>query len=289
MSTTPTRPEMPQAETPTPSFGTPRWIPILFVVLFLLGGYLVYAGIHARHGLTTQLSQSNSRITNLSASLGKSNSQIDDLKAELDLTSQKLGLTQEQLAQARKTASVLRREQVQASQKLQQQIGQVQQQTQASMTQISSDLGGTKTDLAATKAALNETNSRLESTVGDMGVMSGKVAHNQSQLDQLIRLGERNYYKFDLRRAKFPTRIGPVMVQLTHVDTKHWRYNMYVTVDDKRIEKKDKTLYEPIQFYTNQAMAPMEIVVFQMNKNEAIGYLSSPKQTNEASTAPAAN
>ncbi|HVB99474.1 MAG TPA: hypothetical protein VNJ12_09130, partial [Candidatus Dormibacteraeota bacterium] len=92
-----------------------------------------------------------------------------------------------------------------------------------------------------------------------------------------------------LHKAKFPTRIGPVMVQLTHVDTKHWRYNMYVTVDDKRIEKKDKTLYEPVQFYTSQAMAPLEIVVFQMSKNEAVGYLSAPKQPSEASASPAAN
>ncbi|HVB35055.1 MAG TPA: hypothetical protein VNJ52_11880 [Patescibacteria group bacterium] len=286
MSTTPTRPEMPQAEAPAPSYGTPRWIPILFVILFLLGGYLIYAGIHSRHGLQAQLSQSNSRISQLGSSLDKSNSQIDDLKAELDLTSQKLGLTQQQLSQARRTAAVLRREQIQASNKLQQQIGQVQQQTQASVSQLSSDLGGTKTDLAATKQALTNTNKELEGSIGDMGVMSGKVAHNETQLQQLIRLGQRNYYKFDLHKAKFPTRIGPVMVQLTHVDTKHWRYNMYVTVEDKRIEKKDKTLYEPVQFYTSTAMAPLEIVVFQMSKNQAIGYLSSPKQSSEASASP---
>lgn len=283
MSTTPTRPEVPQAE--TPSYGTPRWIPILFVVLFLLGGYLVYAGIHSRRGLETQLSQSNSHIAALGTALNQSNSQIDDLKAELDLTTQKLGLTQQQLARARRTATVLRREQIQSSRKLQAQIGQVQQQTQAGMSQLSTDLGGTKTDLAATKQALNKTRNQLESTVGDMGVMSGKVAHNETQLEQLIRLGQRNYYKFDLRRARYPTRIGPVMVQLTHVDTRHWRYNMYVTVNDKRIEKKDKTLYEPVQFYTSTSMAPLEIVVFQMRKNEAIGYLSSPKQSSQASAA----
>jgi hypothetical protein len=285
MGTTPTRPEMPHAETPAPSYGTPRWIPILFVVLFLLGGYLAYAGIHSNQVLEAQLAQSNSRIVNLGSSLEKSNSQIDDLKAELDLTTQKLGLTQSQLAQARRTAAVLRREQIQASNKLQQQIGQVQQQTQASMNQLSTDLGGTKTDLAATKEALNSTTARLESTVGDMGVMSGKVAHNEQQLQQLIRLGERNYYKFDLHRAKYPTRVGPIMLQLTHADPKHWRYNMFVTVNDRRIQKKDKTLYEPVQFYTSTAEAPLEIVVFQIKKNEAIGYLSSPKQSGEASSA----
>jgi uncharacterized protein (DUF3084 family) len=180
-------------------------------------------------------------------------------------------------------------EQLQASRKLQQQIGQVQQQTQASVSQLSNDLGGTKTDLAATKQALNDTATKLDSTIGDMGVMSGKVAHNDQQLQELIRLGQRNYYKFDLRKAKYPTRIGPVMVQLTKVDTKHWRYNMYVTVEDKRIEKSGKTLYEPVQFYTSNAMAPLELVVFQMKKNEAIGYLSSPKEQSEDSSATSSN
>jgi multidrug efflux pump subunit AcrA (membrane-fusion protein) len=290
MSTTPTRPEMPQAEPPVPSYGTPRWIPILFVILFLFSGYLVYAGIHSRQGLQTQLSQSNSQISQLNTNLDKANSQLDDLKAELDLTTQKLGLTQAQLTQARRTASALRREQLNSSKKLQAQIGQVQQETQASVGQLSTELGGTKTDLAATKQSLSDTQTKLEGAVGDMGVMSGLVAHNKDQLAQLIRMGQRNYYKFDLRKSKYPIRIGPVMVQLRKVDTKHWRYNMYVTVEDKRIEKKDKTLYEPVQFYTSDSVAPMELIVFQMKKNEAIGYLSTPKeQSKQAAAAPSTN
>jgi multidrug efflux pump subunit AcrA (membrane-fusion protein) len=269
---------MPQAEPPVPSYGTPRWIPILFVVLFLVSGYLVYAGIHSRQGLEMQLAQSNSQISRQGAALDKANSQIDDLKAELDLTSQKLGLTQNQLEQARKTAAVLRREQVQSSKQLQAQIGQVQQQSQAGMGQLSNELGGTKSDLANTKKDLAATQSKLEGTVGDMGVMSGLVAHNQKQLEELVRMGQRDYFKFDLFKSKHPYRVGPVVVQVSHVDEKHWRYNMYVTVSDKRIEKKNKTLYEPVQFYTPEAMAPLEIVVYQIKKNEILGYLSAPKE-----------
>jgi uncharacterized protein (DUF3084 family) len=280
---------MPQQEE-APSFGTPRWIPILFVVLFLLGGYLVYSGMRSQQGLQSlqsQLGQSNQQIGQLSGTLEKSNTEIDDLKAELNLTSQKLGLTQTQLAEARKTAATLRQEQLAASQQLQAQIGQVQKQTATSMGQLSTELGGAKNDIASTQQGLQETRSKLESTVGDMGVMSGLVARNKDQLEDLIRLGQRNYYEFDLHRAKVPSRVGPIMLQLTKVDDKHWRYTMNVTVEDKRIEKKDKTLYEPVQFYTTKAPAPLEIVVYQMNKNEAVGYLSTPKeQPKQASAAP---
>lgn len=283
MSTTPTRPETTEAQPPAPSLGTARWIPILFVILFLFGGYLVYANYHSQQVFHQQLTQTNSQLAKLDSSL---QAQTDDLKAELDLTSQKLGITQAQLEEARRTSAVLRREQAMSSKKLQEQIGQVQQQTQASMGQLSTELGGTQSDLASTKASLNDTRSKLESTVGDMGVMSGLVAHNQQQLNQLIRLGQRNYYKFDLTKAKHPERVGPVMIQVSHVDVKHWRYNMYVTVEDKRIEKKDKTLYEPVQFYTDQAPAPLEIVVFHIRKNEVVGYLSTPKeQSSQQATA----
>ncbi|HEV2388600.1 MAG TPA: hypothetical protein VGS20_15245 [Candidatus Acidoferrales bacterium] len=281
MSTTPTRPEMPQAEQQAPAYGTPRWIPILFVILFLLGGYLIFAGVHAGQGiqsLQSQMSQSNQQVGQLGTTLQKTGNQLDDLKAELDLTSQKLGLTQAQLEQAKRNAVALRREQVAASTKLQDQIGQVQQQTQAGMGQLSTELGGAKNDIATTKSSLDETRAKLDTTVGDMGVMSGLVAHNKAQVEQLIRLGQRNYYEFDLHRAKFPSRVGPIMIQLSKADAKHWRYTMNVTVEDKRIEKKDKTLFEPVQFYTSKAPAPLEIVVYQINKNEAVGYLSTPKE-----------
>ncbi len=282
MSTTPTRPETTEAQPPAPSLGTPRWIPILFVILFLFGGYMVYANYHSGQVFNKQVAQTNSRIAQLDSSL---QAQADDLKAELDLTSQKLGITQAQLEEARRTSAALRREQALSSKKLQEQIGQVQQQTQASVGQLSTELGGTQSDLATTKASLNDTRTKLESTVGDMGVMSGLIAHNQTQLNQLIHLGQRDYYKFDIYRAKHPDRVGPIMIQVSHVDVKHWRYNMYVTVEDKRIEKKDKTLYEPVQFYTAEAPAPLEIVVFQIKKNELVGYLSTPKdQAKQAAT-----
>ncbi len=276
MSTTPS--SHPAGPPETSHYGTARWVPILFAILILWSGYLLYAVMQARQGLARQAAQADQKIAQLHDQLEKANAQIDDLKAELNLTSQKLGLTQEQLDRARQQAAALRREQAQTARKLQEQLGQVQKQTQESFGQLSNELGSTKSDVAATKEALADTRSRLERTVGDLGVVSGLVAHNKEELEELKRLGERNYYEFDLRKSKQPTRLGPILVQLAKADTKHWRYNMYVTVEDKRIEKKDKTLYEPVQFYVRGARAPYEIVVFDIKKDEVIGYLSTPKE-----------
>jgi hypothetical protein len=276
MSTPPSNPEpQPQPgahyEAVGSSGGTPRWVPILFVVLFLLGGCLVFAGYHSNQNLQAQLTQTNQKVGDLGTQLDKANTTITDLRGELDLTAQKLGITEQQLQQARRTAQAARREQVLASRKFQQQLGQMEQQHSAEMGQLGGQIQSTQKDLDATK-------SKLAGTIGDMGVMSGLVAHNQKEVGELKRLGERNIFEFDLRKSKYPSRVGPIMVALRKTDTKHWRYTMDVVVEDKRIQKKDKTLYEPVQFYVQRAAIPYEIVVFKINKNQVTGYLSTPKE-----------
>ncbi len=256
------------------SGGTPRWIPILFVILFLFAGYLVYAGRHSNQSLQAQLAQTNQKVGDLGTQLDKANATITDLRGELDLTAQKLGITEQQLSQARKAAQAARHAQAVASRKFQRQLGQMQQQHTAEINKLSTDLGG---QIQTTQKDLDVTKTKLDRTVGDMGVMSGLVAHNRSELEELKRLGERNIYEFDLHRSKYPSRVGPIMVALRKSDTKHWRYTMDVVVEDKRIEKKDKTLYEPVQFYVERARFPYEIVVYKINKNEIVGYLSTPK------------
>jgi hypothetical protein len=276
MSTPPSNPEpQPQPgaryEAVGSSGGAPRWVPIVFVILFLLGGYLVFAGYHSSQNLQAQLTQTNQKVGDLSTQLDKANTTITDLRGELDLTAQKLGITEQQLQQARRAAQAVRREQVRTSRKFQQQLGQMEQEHSAEMGQLGGQIQTTQKDLEATK-------SKLAGTVGDMGVMSGLVAHNQKELTELKRLGERNIFEFNLHKSKYPSRVGPIMVALRKTDTKHWRYTMDVVVEDKRIQKKDKTLYEPVQFYVQRTAIPYEIVVYTINKNQIIGYLSTPKE-----------
>ena len=47
--------------------------------------------------------------------------------------------------------------------------------------------------------------------------------------------------------------------------------------DDKKVEKKDRTLNEPIQFYTMSARQPYELVVNNVQKDRIVGYLATPK------------
>jgi hypothetical protein len=111
--------------------------------------------------------------------------------------------------------------------------------------------------------------------------MSGLIARNHDDLEELKRKGDRNYFEFTVQKAKTAQRVGPVQLKLDKTDQKKSKYTMTVLVDDKAIEKKDKTAGEPVQFYVKGAarMSPYEIVVFDVGKNQITGYLATPKDT----------
>lgn len=260
---------------------TPRWVVLLFVVAFALVAYLLYSGYSDRQAFRKSLDEGAKREQALGLELDKINSRLADLRGQVDVTSQKLGLTEDELAHARSLAQQIKTAQQKSDAQLRQQIGEVQTDTTQKFGQIASDLSGTKSDVAATKADLEATKSKLQSTIGDLGVQSGLIAHNHEEVEELRRLGERDIYEFSLTKTKKPQRLGPILVQLRKVDSKHYRYTMNVVADDRTIEKKDKTVGEPVQFYVRGARAPYEIVVFDVAKNSAKGYLSTPKSATE--------
>ncbi len=261
---------------------TPRWIIVAFVLAFVLIGYLLYAGNAAKTKLETDLAQASSKDAILSVQIDQTNSRIADLKGQLEVTTQKLGFTQAELAQARALAQNIRQSQKDSDEKLTAQIGQVKQDTDAKIGQVNTDLTGAKGDISATKQDLEATKSKLTSTVGDLGVQSGLIARNQEELDQLKRSGERNIFELHLTKSKKPTHVGPIQVTLTKTDPKKFKYTLMVVADDKTIEKKDKTADEPVQFYIKGATRPYEIVVFDVTKDKVNGYLSTPKDVGAA-------
>src|SRR6202050_3052080 len=286
MSSTSNTPSDPNAY--VESSALPRWVIVLFVIAFAFSGYLLYASYQDRQTAQKNLDEANSKTQALGAELDKTNARIADLKGQLDVTSQKLGLTEEELARARGLAQSIKKDQQKSDQQLREQIGAVQADTATKFGQVTTDLSGTKTEADATKADLDATKGKLSSTIGDLGVQSGLIARNHDEVEELRRLGERDIFEFNLNKAsKAPEHVGPIQVALRKVDTKHYKYTLNVVADDKSIEKKDKTVGEPIQFYVRGARAPYEIVVFDLSKDSAKGYLSTPKSANAAPPAAA--
>jgi len=261
------------------SVGTPRWIAVLFGVLIVAVLAIAYMGHSAQSQLQTDLAKAQDQNKLLSAQLDQANSRLADLKGNIEVTQQKVGMTQAELAKARSRAESIRKDQIASDQKLATQLTAVQAESNEKIGAVATEVGGAKKDIEATKTDLESTKSKLDRATGDMGVMSGLIAHNRDDLEELKRRGDRNYYEFKVTKSKTPQRVGPVQVTLNKTDQKKGKYTMTVFVDDRSIEKKDKTAGEPVQFYLKGSarMAPYEIVVFDVGKNDINGYLSTPK------------
>jgi peptidoglycan hydrolase CwlO-like protein len=262
------------------NLGTPRWIIVLFVVLLAALAGIGYAGYAVQSRLQNQLSKNEEQSKILTAQLEQANSRIADLKGQLEVTTQKIGMTQAELANARSRAEAIRKEQIASDQKLTQELTSAQKENEAKFGAVSTDVAGAKKDIEATRTDLEATKSKLERASGDMGVMSGLIAKNHDDLEELRRRGDRNYYEFTIHKSKAAQRVGPVQIALAKTDPKKSKYTMTVLADDKAIEKKDKTSGEPVQFYVKGSarMSPYEIVVFEVAKNQITGYLSTPKE-----------
>jgi len=164
------------------------------------------------------------------------------------------------------------------------QIGQLKDATTSATAKLNEDVSGVKTDVGAVRTDLSSTQSDVEKTgadlkraIGDMGVMSGLIATNSKDLDALRALGERNYFEFDLEKGALTKKVGNLTLTLKKADPKHNRYTVAVLADDKLVEKKDKTINEPVQLYTAGSKLPYEIVVNQVKKDGVVGYLATPK------------
>src|ERR1035437_1892224 len=213
--------------------------------------------------LANQIERTNARMTattqTLSQNVGATQKQID-ARAESIMSAQR-----EQNAETARLA-----QQQKAAEK---QIGAV----SSDVASVKTDVGGVKTDVASTRSDLETTKSQLQRVVGDAGVMSGLIATNHEQLEELKHKGDRNYLEFTLQKGAQPTLLSTVKLQLKKVDQKHSRYTLNVSADDRNIEKKDKNLDEPVQFYTGKNPVLFELVVNYIEKNKVSGYLSTPK------------
>jgi multidrug efflux pump subunit AcrA (membrane-fusion protein) len=245
-----------------------KWILIVLAVAFVAAsGYAHWVTHQTIQKLTQDLGASQSEITELKARMQTSEAQQETLARQAGMTKKELAQRTAEL-QAQQRAAEARLEQEQKAQ-----ISQV----NGDIAGVKTDVGGVKTDVASTQADLAATKAKLQSTIGDLGVQTGLIAHTAGDLEILKHKGDRNYYEFTLLRGAKPQPVATVSLQLKKSDPKRGKYTLNVTADDKTIEKKDRNIAEPIQFYSGRDRMLFELVVWTVDKNKATGYLSTPK------------
>ena len=253
----------------------------LFIAILAIALLASIGGLFWSYTLQGRLASSESKLVVAQQENGRLGDELAATNARLKATSetlgQSVGMTQKELES--RAQDILRKQRVETT-KLEKQQAATQQQIGAVSSDVSSvktDVGGVKTDVATTKSDLADTKNQLQRVMGDSGVMSGLIATNHDELEQLKHRGDRNYYEFTLTKGQKPMLVSSVTLQLRKADEKHSRYTMEVSADDKRIEKKDKGLNEPVQFYSGKTPQLFELVVNSISKNKVVGYLSTPK------------
>ena len=255
--------------------GAPRWMGLAVVglaVLSLVGvGMAWNATSHARdaeQALAAQTAQSKTfqqsqeQITQRLAQAEQTNAQM---QGELNLVGSKLKLTEGQVAAARNQVKQERADYTKKLSDVETTLA-----TKASsddVKAIGTDVNGVKTDLDATKGSIQQ----LRGEHGEL------IARNHEELEQLKRMGERDYFEFTLNGKGNKQHVGSMQVELRGASGKKHQYTVALYIDDMRLEKKNKAINEPVYFYANGSRQPMELVVNKVSDKSVTGYLSAPK------------
>jgi chromosome segregation ATPase len=253
-------------------------VAVVVAFLFAVGGlvwcYSLQSHIAATDLKLADADKKNSALADqLEATRARLSATTETLSANVGATQKQIDARANAIMAAQKVQDAATAKLAQQQQVAEKQIGAV----SNDVATVKTDVGGVKTDVATTKSDLETTKSQLQRVVGDAGVMSGLIATNHSELEILKHKGDRNYIEFTLQKGAKPTLLATVTLQLKKVDEKHSRYTLAVSADDRNIEKKDKNLDEPVQFYTGKDPVLFELVVNNIEKNKVSGYLSTPK------------
>jgi hypothetical protein len=254
----------------------PRWVGIVVVALAVVSLVALGAGWTAstrskqlEQSLSAQAQVSKQSDDVISQRLAKAEDTNAQLEGELSVVTDKMKLTEGELSKARSQAKRIKEDDAKELAEMQNQTN-AQLATKASVddvNKIGTDVNGVKTDLDTTK-------NNLQMARGEFGTL---IARNHDEVEELRRLGERDYYEFTIDKKNSREKVGNLMVELHTTNLKKSQYGVTIFVDDQRHDKKSLTANEPLYFFETGARAPLEFVVNQVGKDKISGYLSVPK------------
>jgi chromosome segregation ATPase len=258
--------------------------------------FLAIAGLEG-YGLLSTRNTMEERLRSIEDSSSKTDEKLTVLTSDIDVAAKKIGVTTQELEDAQKLAKQLKEENARVRRALggkadsktvlayqnetTSKINAVHQETTTKIDGINGDVQGVRTDLDATRNDLKSTRSDLNATRDEIANsrrdLGSLIARNSTELEQLRRKGERDYIEFDITKNEKLKRVGDVMVQLKKTDPKRKKYEVVINADDTAIQKKDRTMNEPVTFLVGHDKLRYELVVNYVDKDRIRGYVSSPK------------
>ncbi len=227
--------------------------------------------------LKTEQQSVQQDVSSLKDRLAQDEKANNDLQGDLKVVADKLKITQGQLRKAREENTKLGKLNDDTTQKLSALDTSVH--TELATKATSDDVKSVDTKVVAVRTDLDATRDDLKMARSEMGTL---IARNHDEIDQLRRLGERDYVEFTITGKNKPQKVANVTVELKGVNEKKNQYSVAMTVEDKKFDKKNRALNEPVFFYTSGTKIPEEIVINKVSKDTISGYVSVPKANSTA-------
>jgi hypothetical protein len=273
-----TQPSYSQAPPPAApwSFSGGQILFLLVIALLILTGINLYLALSTRQHFNEHAAKQADQLDLLTRRLDSSDARYAQLRGQFQVTSEKLGLTEQELSRARALAANVQKQQQEAVQQLNaaiakkagaDELNKLQADSTAKFGNLSGDIAGTKADLEATKLAL----------AGAKGELTGAIARTHDELVALAHRTDRDYFEFNLAKKNARQKVGTVLIELARTNPKKNQFTVNLFFDDKRTERKDKAINEPVYFYVQGASSALELVVNKVGKDSIAGYISTPK------------
>jgi len=267
-----------QIPVPTPNIEKHRLL--RYALLIAAASYVIFSSYYiseTRRSLASLAVTQRAAMANLQQRQAATEA---DLKTSNQTLSQQLGITERGLHAAYAgTTAELRQNQKVFERRMQDQQNAAADQVTAEVATVRTELNGAEKDIAATRTDLESTKTKLDRAIGDLNGQSSLIARTREDLEELRHRGDHNYYEFTLVKGVHPQVVSTVSLQLKKTDAKKSKFTLNVIADDRVIEKKDRGVAEPLQFYTGRSRQLYEVVIFTVEKNKVTGYLSTPKTT----------
>jgi len=278
------------------------WLLLIICVVSIMGlGYSLSATRHSvdsvQQRISTLESTADSTAHQLAQFRDSSKEEAAEIASKLDAVTQRLGVTAGDLQKARQQfAQRIKQHQESVDNKLTTELA-----TKASSTDVDAVRQEAVTKLAAVQEVQKDADAKLGNVSNDVTVVKGDlasarrdfardlsdvkttlndgIARNAAELAMLRKKGERDYLDLDIRRDPKTAfqRIGDIQISVTKTDPKRQKYSVVILADDNHLEKRDRTVNEPVQFMVGHDQLRYEMVINAVNKDRIQGYLSTPK------------
>lgn len=204
-----------------------------------------------------------------------------DLQGDLKVVTDKLKITQGQLKKARTEAAKAMEDTTTKLSALDTSVH-----TELATKAANDDLKNVDTKVGGVRTDLDTTREDLKMARSEIGTL---IARNHDEIDQLRRLGERDYVEFTIAGKNKPQKVGNLTVELKGVNEKRSQYSVNMTAEDRKIQRKNRNINEPIFFYLSGTKIPEELVINKMGKDTISGYVSIPKANGQSQSSSASS